>query len=695
MNGGLFKQTTRWTDRLASMTVLRLVLWVMIVAYTHEGIVSDPFNLAEWMDDHQFYSWEESDRMTLLRFGQLPAWNPYWCGGTVGISAPEDPFLSPDFILRLIFGVAHGRRLTILVLVVLGLEGMYRLCRKLDASAVGAAFAAVVYANTDRFVGFIHDGWIHFLGFELLPWVILALIAGVTSWRWRMAGGLFFAWIVLAPGTYPTPYTIITVAYFTIALFLYAILGRPPAVVEGASTEKWWRRPWCAVWLSAATIGLVAFGVAFGKLVPTLLWVHQFARIFTVKEVFDPTQVFSGMWPHYGLVLVLALVGAATADVAAAIFCGGALLAFSLACADYAPYAPFHLLKALPIVGQLRSPERYMVLFVFFISGAAARAIARFEDTFVALVRRLWEVIHVVRRRPTPPFPAAVSWVSVGVAAFLAYSLVRPVAETVIEPMRIRKHAMFTEPPPHAYEQPFRQHRGNRRDAHVFPPMNMGSIYCVAGNPLPESPLLRGDLPEEEYPVDPTKATVKRLKWSPLAIELEVDAKEPTTIYVNQNWAPQWQASVGTVKSVQKLLAVDVPAGKNIVRLEYKDRFLVGCLLVSLASLLGVLYVLGRDGWRWVRQEWALIDTMPWWPDSPDDAEPKPANNDADVTAASAKTDADDASSTPGNANAATDANANNDASPPGRPETKDAAADVPTDERSADAEASAGNRQS
>jgi hypothetical protein len=608
---GLFSETVRWTDRLASMTLLRLVLWVTVVAWTHAGIFTDPWNLAQWMDDHQFYSWEESDRITLLRYGQLPAWNPYWCGGSVGIPAPEDPFLSPDFVLRLLFGVAHGRRLTIFLLVVLGLEGMYRLCRKLDASAVGSAFGALVYANCDRFVGFIRDGWIHFLGFELIPWVVLGLIAGVTSWRWRIVGGFFFAWIVLAPGTYPTPFTLIVVVYMTIALFFQTLLRRGQ---EPSTDSKWWRRPWVAIWISAATIGVVALGLTFGKLVPTLVWVRQFARTFTPTEMHEPTQLFSGMWPHYGAVLVIALVGVATADVAAGIFSGGAILAYALARGDYGEHAPFHILKALPIVGQLRYPDRYMVLFVFFISGAASRGITRLEDAVPALVRRLWEGIHWARRTTAPPLPALASSIAVGIATLLAYGQVRKLAEEVLTPMQIRPHAIYVEPPPRVYEQPFRQHRGNRRDGHIFPPMNMGSLYCAVGNPLPESPLLRADLPQEEYPADPTRATVKRLMWSPLAIELEVDAKAPTTIYVNQNWAPQWRASIGTVKSVEKLLAVDVPAGKNIVRLEYKDRFLVGCLLVSLATLLGLVYVFGRDGWRWLRAEWAKFDDLPWWP---------------------------------------------------------------------------------
>ena len=312
--GPLFPQTYRWTDRLFSLTALRLILWIVVVAWTHAGIFTDPFNIADWMDDHQFVGWEESDRSTFLRYHQLPAWNPYWCGGSVGIPQPEDPFLSPDFVLRLIYGVAHGRRLTILLLVVLGFEGMYRLCRRLDASATGAVFAALVYGTTDRFVGFIHDGWVHFIGFELIPWVIYGLVAGMTSWRYRVVGGFFFAWIVLAPGTYPTPFTLITFAYVSIALFLYTLVRRrPPEPVR-----RWWERPWVSVWVSGATIGVVALGITFGKLVPTLVWVRQFARTFVMLEVHEPTQLFTGMWPHYGAVVALALIGAATADVAAA-----------------------------------------------------------------------------------------------------------------------------------------------------------------------------------------------------------------------------------------------------------------------------------------------------------------------------------------------------------------------------------------
>lgn len=602
---GLFDLTVRWPDRLASLMVVRLILWLAIAVWVHQGFYSDPFKLADWMDDHQFYAWETADRETLLRWGQLPAWNPYWCGGTVGIAAPEDPFLGPDFLLRIVFGVAHGRRLAILLLVVMGFEGMYRLCRRLDSTVAAAGFAAVVYGTCDRFVNFVHDGWINFLGFELLPWVVLCFVKGLESWRWRLLGGFFFAWIVLSAGTYTTPFTLLTLAYLT-----FAFAGR--GLFSKNATGK---RPWLTPLVVTSTIGVVALFLAFGKLVPTLAFLRQFPRVFAPVEVHVAPEIFAIFWSKYGIVLALAALAVVLLDTAAAIFFGGFLFAFAMAMGDFGPYSPFHLLKALPIFSQLRFPDRYIVLVLFFAAVAAARGITRLEDAVPALVKRLVAAIARWRKWESVETPRELIWIAVGFATLCSVVVVRGRLEAVLETVRVKAGSMYLQEPAHVYDGEFKQSRGNRRDVHIFAAANMGSIYCVAGNPLPESPLLRGDLAQEEYPVDPSKATVKRLMWSPNEIQLEVDAKAPTTIRVNQNYAAEWQTNVGTVKSDQKLLAVDVPAGKNVVVLAYKDRALTFCLLVSLASLLGLVFVFGREGARWFvaeRKRWSEIET---WPD--------------------------------------------------------------------------------
>jgi hypothetical protein len=633
-----FGVTLRWPDRLASITMLRLVVWVLVASFTHEGILSDPFRVAEWMDDHQFYAWEEGDRNTLLHWHQLPEWNPFWCGGTVGIAAPEDPFLGPDFLLRLVWGVAHGRRLAIVLLVVMGLEGMYRLCRRLDSSALASALAAIAFATCDRYVSFIHDGWVNFMGFDLIPFILYFLVEGTLGRAdegvaladrearkrraWLLGGGCM-AWIILSAGTYPTPYAMLSVGYLAIALSIIAFL-KPgaPLIPDGSDRWRILRAPWVAPWVSAVAIGLTALCLSAGKILPTLSFLRQFPRVFTPVEAHAPAEVFAGYMTHYSVIGVFAIVGAVTADLAAGIFCGGALLFFALTMGDFGESSPFHLLKALPIFSQLRFPDRFGVIVLLFSAVAASRGITKVEDLLPRLVERAWEVFHAwqAARKGTSPksFPLELRWVTVGLAAFAIYTrVVRPVGEEIVTGVRIRPGSMYVQEGPRRFEGPFRQSRGNRRDVHMFTTANLGSIYCVAGNPLPESALLRGDLPAEEYPQDPAKATVKRVSWTPNEITLDVDAHEPTTVLVNQNWAREWRASIGTVRSVDKLLAVDVPAGKNVLVLRYADRFLEFCLLVSLASFLGLFWFFGRDAYRWLRGLADSWDDLPRWPGSP------------------------------------------------------------------------------
>lgn len=635
--------TLRWPDRLFALGPLRFVVWVMVSVVSHAGILSDPFKLAEWMDDHQFFAWEQSDRMTVLRWHQLPEWNPYWCGGTVGVAAPEDPFFGPDFLLRLVYGVSHGRRLAIMLLVVLGFEGMYRLCRRLDSSAIGAVFAAVVYGTCDRFVSFIHDGWVNFMGFELIPMVLYFLVEGAYGpaqavdperhaahvRRARIFGGFFVAWIVLAAGTYPTPYAMLAVAYVTLALVVYGFFRAPPSPVPARADRPTWAKlveaPWALPLVSGAVIGLVAFGLTAGKLLPMMSFLRQFPRVFTPVEAHQATELFGGIWARYSLVLLLALLAVVTADVVAGIFLGGALFFFALAMGDFGGASPHHLIRALPIVGQLRFPDRYMVMVLMFAAVAAARGITRVEDAFPAAMKLLWERLGAFRNKPQP-YPRELGWLFVGLATFIAYSkVVLPAAEEIVAGVRIKPGAMYVQEPPREYDGPFRQARGNRRDAHMFTTANLGSNYCAAGNPVAVSALLRGDSPQEEYPLDPEKATVRRLSWSPNEIKLEVDAKEATTVLVNQNWAKQWTTNVGSVRSHELLLAVDVPAGKREVVIAYKDRFLEICLLLSIATLGFVLWLVGKDLIAFVKAQRARWEAMPVWPDdeSPEAASTK------------------------------------------------------------------------
>ena len=108
---------------------------------------------------------------------------------------------------------------------------------------------------------------------------------------------------------------------------------------------------------------------------------------------------------------------------------------------------------------------------------------------------------------------------------------------------------------------PFRPSRGNRWLASHCESAGLGSLSCWKTHPVTMSPLLRGDLAQEEYVADPVLGTARRASWTPNTIVVHVSMREPGRLLVNQNWRPGWRTSIGTVVSEKSLLAIDLPAG--------------------------------------------------------------------------------------------------------------------------------------
>lgn len=85
---------------------------------------------------------------------------------------------------------------------------------------------------------------------------------------------------------------------------------------------------------------------------------------------------------------------------------------------------------------------------------------------------------------------------------------------------------------------------------------------------------------------------VRATRFTATVITLAVEASEPATIIVNQNFHPGWRSSRGQVTSHNGLLAVrDLPPGSRyVVTLKYSSRaFLIG-LAASAISLAGLVW---------------------------------------------------------------------------------------------------------
>ncbi|MFO0558323.1 MAG: hypothetical protein U0269_09900 [Polyangiales bacterium] len=573
----------RWTDWLFAVVWVRLAVFLAVLHEVVPWLFQNSRNLLEYMDDHQFYSWEIANKITVLRYHQLPAWNPYWCGGTLGVAAPEDIFFAPDNLLRLFLDVGIARHLSVILGMVLAAEGTFRLSRAAGSSGFASMCAAFVYAINTIFPLWISNGFFNFIvGFGLMPWVGWCLIIGVEKPAYRLLGGFFMAWIFLSAGTYPAPYTLMLVGVLTASLSV-AYAGKGPGQ---------WRRPF----ESAIVLGLVFALLAAAKFVPLMLFLKQFSRTWNPIESFSAQTILANFTVLHAPVLVLAGLAPLTRDRWAVIFTIAIGVFFVMAMGDFDPVAPYHLIKQVPLFKQLRSPERHVILVFLFVALSAARTITAIEDWIPRFLS------SIVARKPLEelPAPLRLSFVAAGtLAVALAFGpkfvdLVKSCGPTYAT-------VLYTFEPPRRFEQDFRQHRGNRRDGHVFPAMNMGSIYCITGIPVPESPALRADLAQEEFALDPTSATVRRLSWSPNEIVLDVNASRRARVIVNQNHHHHWRSSVGTVVSHERLLAVDVPPGHHRLVLRFVDRALQLSVTVSVLTLLALIAFASYATARWAR----------------------------------------------------------------------------------------------
>lgn len=112
----------RWGEAGAALMALGLALALAYPILNHLEL----WGKGDW-DQHMFYL--EVPRVTLLDYGQLPLWNPYYCGGSVMLANPQSRMCSPSYVLVLLLGTEAGIKLTIILNLALGLWGAWRLSR--------------------------------------------------------------------------------------------------------------------------------------------------------------------------------------------------------------------------------------------------------------------------------------------------------------------------------------------------------------------------------------------------------------------------------------------------------------------------------------------------------------------------------------------------------------------------------------
>lgn len=504
----------------------------------------------------------------VVEYGQMPFWNPWYCGGNVMWQNPQIAVLSPVYPLALIFPLQLAMKINIVLHYWIGFAGMHLLVTRV----IGITFLpAVIYFTTLVTASgapaiHLRVGHSVFLPGFYLPLQLFFFFKAIKTGEWKYVclAGATMALMVANGGTHILPMSIAAVGCF--------------AIVAAVA-----RRDWRPVALAVA-FGVAALAYSAPKLLPVVQFVgsEQFWDTRNPTEQPDlvtldileqtyltPTQDVGSRLPmqrhgwheygnYIGLGSALALVLGLLWTLAASLQRRGAstegnpgfgialavttVFLFLLSLGDFSAYAPAVLIRELPLFSSFRIPSRYSIPFLQF--GALTLA---------------WAFHSIVTRYGLPkPARIAVAVVALAASAHL------------IAVNRWNLRNVFTLPP---FETQFTWNSGPRQ----ITTDTESSAYT------PDSPMLKALVQDRAFlncyeslqlarsanggaPVADTgpAARVRDIDFSPNRITFSVvDGADAARVVLNQNWGEGWRTDAGsiTVGPRTEVSFVTVPPG--------------------------------------------------------------------------------------------------------------------------------------
>lgn len=546
---------------------------------------------------------QEVPRRTILDHRQIPLWNPYEFGGLPMLGSPWSRWLSPSFVLVLVFGTVVGVKLEIWLHLLLGLSGAYLLARQHGLSRTPATLAACGYACGGWFPMVIASGMSVFLGAALIPWAFLALR------RCRRS-----------PGSVPWVAVVCTWMFFDGAAEPLAILAVSIGIHEIVDVSRGITKPRDAA-IRASRTALWFIGCAAVKLLPALEYVWRTPRrpAFTGGFTLD-TLVFgllergqslrtevprahgalgwgideTGSYVGWTIILLGAL-GILTNGRRRPELLASLAICLWLAMGDRTVFGPWTLVHALPPFSFMRVPERFRFVFLLELALFAGLGLQVLRDGLASRGRSATATLLVA---------------SVGIldlivnnrAVFSDAFTIPPVSvpsqgEIVLAP----RLPLYDE---HGFLPEGRKRSGLGPSSSLFPAVRAGFASRVGFDPLGWNSFIKERRFEQPNDLRShwmlgTEGTATRDRVSPNAIGFHVSADAPGMLVVNQTFDRGWRSQSGSPPvSHSGLLAVPIPRGEARVDLVYfPSSFAIGAPISFVAGLLlGLRHLARRRG---------------------------------------------------------------------------------------------------
>ncbi len=527
-------------------------------------------------DWQQFQHQWEAAWVAVMRWGELPLWNPFHCGGVTLYGDPQAQAYGPLFWLVLPFGTTVGLKLFLVIHAAVGLAGMYVLSRReLGVGVAPAILAAVVWGCSGFFAWHGSGGHSAFLPFYFAPWLLMAWRRAADDPRWSVAVAGIMALVLFEGGVYPFPY--------------FALLLGFDALVRLSVPSE--RR---GVVLSGVIAGGLALCLGAFRLLPILETLELYPRPTAGNDAVSFPEAVAMLtardheyrfgheyvWAEYGayigwIALIVALLGAPVAWrrghkrlVLGALLFGGLMLGYA------SSWHPWAILHELPPFDSLRVPSRFAVLFTFYLGLLAATAVHAAQEQLGR-----WRLRRGLdwSRRLAP-------WLLVAVVA---------VDITASNMPTIDRWDSSPLPPEMLRDRHYHLVSAGQYGRYAsFPAQNVGNRGCYTGMEYrAASGLWEGDVPQVR--VHGGRGELHGEGRTANTVWAEATLAEDGTLVFNQTWAPGWRSSIGELsKDRAGRLTVALPEGRHRVELEYVPTRLFAGTAWTLAGLVLSLLVL-------------------------------------------------------------------------------------------------------
>jgi len=578
---------------------IRLLLALFGVAIMI-AVLSSGSNWGVWDWDHHF-ALLEIERAAILDHHVIPLWNPFIAGGTFILQHPLSSFLSPDFVLVLLFGAILGGKLLLVLRLVAGLVGAYLLAREIGMAEEAAILSSVVMNASGAWLVHVTYGHLEWSLLGYVPWIILSLLRAIErrSYAWAAGAAVGISVLYLGGGVY---------LLFGLAFFwglwtaVHSILERKPrvlvfgltpfilaGVIAGAKLVPSWEL--FATHPREAGQGFPLFygdsdpgwidlprALVFTLLrraepspVPEDMLIHDVGRRFTQDDLAARGRLFQDI--NFGgyvgiLPFFLAFVAVIQRPRSSLPWLAGFLIVMLLVLSDAVKRAtgldPWEALRGLPVLSNLRTGGRFLVIAIVPLAVLSGIGLTSMEEGRDGQVSR--------KRRRFAFLLAAIVAVDLGLRATILGTAF-PYPPNDVSPS---EEFVTQSESPGGFDLAAVRMRMGFSEGHTN----------LTGFPRAALPADKGGYRGETFLLS-GRGTARLEEIRPNDIFVHVRTDRADRLVINQNWADAWVRvdDTGRVTPFNDRISLDVAGGDELIHLRYQPRLLTAGILLSLFGL--------------------------------------------------------------------------------------------------------------